>query len=395
MNEHDTRFIERAFRLARQGVGLASPNPTVGCVIVNDGRIAGEGFHHYDRRDHAEIVALKAAGARARGSTAYVTLEPCNHTGRTGPCTQALIEAGVSRVVAALRDPNPKVRGGGIKRLRTAGIAAEFADPGLMAEAEELNEPFLRWVSSRKPFVTLKSALTLDGQLALPGSSRRKTREWITSDESRAEVHRLRHACDAIITGIGTILADDPLLTDRSGLPRRRRLARVILDSGLRLPIHSKIVASAADDLLVFTAAPLRSAKARRLENSGVEVVRAPRRSGLVDIDFVLKELGRREILSALLECGPTLNSAALAARAVDKLFLFYAAKLAGTPTVPFVTGLLPAPRLRSWRVCERDFGGDFAVEAWLRAPYRGGSGTGNPARHGERGRQTRGGVLF
>src|SRR5215831_16650022 len=183
MNDHDIRFLQRALELARKGVGLASPNPTVGCVVVNSGRIVGEGFHQYDWRDHAEVMALKTAADKARGGMVYVTLEPCNHTGRTAPCTEALIAARVARVVVAVRDPNPKVLGGGMERLQAAGIAAEIADAEQMAVAEELNEAFFRWVSSGKPFVTLKSALTLDGQLALPRSSKKKAPEWITSEE--------------------------------------------------------------------------------------------------------------------------------------------------------------------------------------------------------------------
>src|SRR5246127_1891435 len=263
VNSHDTHFMEHALDLARKGVGLASPNPTVGCVIVKDGAILGEGFHQYDWKDHAEIVALKQAGDRARGATLYVTLEPCNHTGRTGPCTEAIITAGISRVVAAMEDPNPKTRGTGFARLRAAGIAVES---GLLeAAAQLLNETFAHWITTRKPFVTLKSALTLDGQLALPKSRKTKKREWITSEESRAEVHRMRHASDALLTGIGTILADDPLLTDRSGLPRRKPLLRVILDGKLRLSPKSRIVRTADDDILVFTAALLKSPKARKL----------------------------------------------------------------------------------------------------------------------------------
>jgi diaminohydroxyphosphoribosylaminopyrimidine deaminase/5-amino-6-(5-phosphoribosylamino)uracil reductase len=372
MNDHDIRFMQRALELARKGVGLASPNPTVGCVIVHDGQIAGEGFHQYNWRDHAEIIALKTAGENSRGATAYVTLEPCNHVGRTGPCTEALINAGITRVVVALHDPNPNVTGRGIERLNIAGVATELADPDQMLEAEELNESFFRWVSSRKPFVTLKSALTLDGQLALPKSPKKKAREWITSEESRAEVQRLRHASDALITGIGTILVDNPLLTDRSGLPRRRRLLRVILDSELRLSPKSRIVKSVDADLLVFTAAPLKSAKARKLQTAGVELARIPQKRGLLDLKFALGELGRREITSALLESGPTLNAAALAARVVDKLFLFYAPKLAGRATVPFVSGSVAIPRFRSHRLRQQEFGPDFAVEAWLRDPYRG-----------------------
>src|SRR5271170_5519674 len=285
VNNHDLHFMEHALSLAGKGVGLASPNPTVGCVIVKDGTIVGGGFHQYDARDHAEIVALKQAGEKARGATAYVTLEPCNHTGRTGPCSEALIAAGISRVVAAMEDPNPKTQGTGFARLRAAGIEVESGV--LEEEAQRLNEAFACWITTKKPFVTLKSALTLDGQLALPGSRKSKKRVWITSEESRAEVQRMRHASDALVTGIGTIIADDPLLTDRSGLPRRRKLLRVILDTKLRLTPEARIVKTVDDDLLVVTSTPLTAPRARKLQDAGVELFHArPLRGGAVGIDI-------------------------------------------------------------------------------------------------------------
>jgi diaminohydroxyphosphoribosylaminopyrimidine deaminase / 5-amino-6-(5-phosphoribosylamino)uracil reductase len=363
MNDHDIRFIQRALELARKGIGLASPNPTVGCVIVNSGHIVGEGFHQYDWRDHAEIVALKTAGEKSRGATAYVTLEPCNHTGRTGPCTQALINAGVTRVVAATRDPNPKVSGGGLEALRSANIAVDAGT--CESEAQNLNQGFACWIRTGRPFVTLKSALTLDGQLALSPSNKQKHREWITSEESRAEVHRMRHAADALLTGVGTILADDPFLTDRSGLPRRRPLLRVILDSRLRLSLKSKIVASADEDLLVFTNASLKSPKARRLQNAGVELFRVPRWQGKLDLNSVLQELGRREILNVLLEAGPRLNGAALSANLVDRLFLFYAPKIAGHTKVPFSLGK-SQPAIHPRETSFQQFGPDFAADLLL-----------------------------
>ena len=362
--------MQHALELARKGTGLASPNPMVGCVIVrDDGQIVGEGFHQYEWRDHAEIVALKSAGDKARGATLYVTLEPCNHTGRTGPCTEAIIAAGIQRVAAAMDDPNPVNSGRGFERLRAAGV--EDFTGVCEEEARRLNEPFACWIRTKKPFVTLKSALTLDGQLALPLSEKRtgknsgKRGNWITSEESRAEVHRMRHASDALLTGIGTILADDPLLTDRSGLPRRKRLLRVILDSRLRLSPSSRIVKTSDDDLLVFTALPVDSTKARKLQNGGVEVVRAKAKNGRIDLSSVLAELGRREILSVLLEAGPTMNGAAIAAGIVHKLFLFYAPKIAGDSHVPFALApKLNLPPLSN--VSTRQFGPDFAVEAYL-----------------------------
>ena len=333
--KHDPHYMEHALELARKAVGLASPNPTVGCVIVRDGGIVGEGFHEYEKRDHAEVVALRQAGSHARGATAYVTLEPCNHTGRTGPCSEALISAGVSRVVAAMQDPNPKVSGASFERLRQAGV--EVQTGVLEAEAQKLNEAFACWITTKKPFVTLKSALTLDGQLALPNPSKSKTkkRSWITSEESRAEVHRMRHASDAVLTGIGTILADDPHLTDRSGLPRCRKLLRVILDTKLRLSPTSRIVESANHDVLVYTNVSLESPKARKLQKAGVELLQANVRKGQIDLGPLLRDLGRRDILSVLLEAGPRLNGAALASGFVNRIVLFYAPKLAGTTNVP------------------------------------------------------------
>ncbi len=352
--------MQHALDLARKGVGLASPNPTVGCVVVNDGAIAGQGFHQYEWRDHAEIVALKQAGDRARGATLYATLEPCNHTGRTGPCTEAIIAAGIFRVVAAMQDPNPKTSGSGFGRLRAAGIEVETGV--LESEAEKLNEAFAWWITTKKPFVTLKSALTLDGQLALPGARQSKKRIWVTSEESRAEVQRMRHASDALLTGVGTILADDPLLSDRSGLARRRRLLRVILDSKLRLPIKSRIVQTADGDLLVFTAVSRKSPKARKLQNAGVELQQVKASAGMIDLPAVLKELGRREILSVLLETGPRLNAAALSAGLVHKLVLFYAPKLAGHISVPLVSAL-PSPMHSLSLRSIQQFGPDVALE--------------------------------
>ena len=371
MDAHATRFMEHALALARKGIGLASPNPMVGCILVREGEIVGQGFHEYDKRDHAEIVALKFAGEKARGSTMYVTLEPCNHTGRTGPCTEAIIAAGVKRVVAAMEDPNPVNSGRGFDRLRAAEIEV-FTGVG-EEEARGLNEAFACWIRTGKPFVTLKSALTLDGQLALPRERhkwhkrniKQKQNNWITSEESRAEVHRMRHAADALLTGIGTIKIDDPLLTDRSGLPRRRPLLRVVLDWGLTVSPHARIVQSAKKDLLVVTQQHAHTRRVRAMEKAGVEVISAGSRMGRINLEAVLAELGRREILSVLLEAGPTLNGASLAAGIVHKLFLFYAPKISGETRVPFALAPnLNLPPLQKIRT--QAFGPDIALEAYL-----------------------------
>lgn len=361
------QHLQTAISLACKGVGLASPNPLVGCVIAApDGKVIAEGFHQYDWREHAEIVALKSAGEKARGATLHVNLEPCNHTGRTGPCTEAIIAAGIKCVVIGMRDPNPKVEGGGIRRLRNAGIEVIVAEGEELEAARRVNENFSHWIRTGRPFVTLKSALTLDGQLALP-KKRGSKDAWFTSAESRAEVHRMRHASDALLTGIGTVLADNPLLNDRSGLPRRRPLLRVILDSRLRLPPRSRIVQSLDDDVLVFTSVSLKSPKAKKLQHAGVEMINTKSVNGRINLGAVLDELGRREILSVLLEGGPSLNGAALAANIVHKLVLFYAAKLAGRPTVPFTRDVRVAlPVLRN--ISMRRFGPDFAIDAYTDA---------------------------
>src|SRR5260370_16229718 len=326
--------MQHALTLARKGIGLASPNPHVGCVIVRDGQIVGEGFHQYEWRDPAEVLALKSAGEKARGATLYVTLEPCKHTGRTGPCTEAIIAAGIQRVVAAMDDPNPVNSGRGFERLRAASV--EVVTGVCEEDARRLNEPFACWIRTKKPFVTLKSAMTLDGQLALPPSGRKqgkhsgKRDDWITSEESRAEVHRMRHASDALLTGIGTILADDPLLTDRSGLPRRKRLLRAVLDSKLRLSAKSRIVKTSDTDLLASTALPPNSPKPRNFQYASVEIVRAKTKNGSIDLPSVLAELARRQILSVLLASIPTRHMPTLVPALLHKLFLFYAPKIAG-----------------------------------------------------------------
>jgi diaminohydroxyphosphoribosylaminopyrimidine deaminase / 5-amino-6-(5-phosphoribosylamino)uracil reductase len=362
----DGRWMRRALELARRGTGLASPNPSVGAVLVRGGRTVGQGFHKYEGRKHAEILALEAAGKRARGATLYINLEPCSHTGRTGPCADALIAARVRRVVAAVRDPNPAVAGRGFRKLRAAGIKV---DVGLFEnETRRLNEAFARWITAGVPFVTLKSAVTLDGQLALAPSPKGKRSRWITSRESRAEVQRMRHASDALLTGVGTILADDPLLTDRTGLPRRRPLLRVILDSRLRLPLRSRIVRSARNDVLVVTALPADHPRANRLSEAGIEVVQLPRKRGRPDLRAVLKELGRRDVLGVMLEAGTELNTAALAANIVDKIVVFQALKVSGRKDLPFAREkALRAKRVR--HSSTRRFGPDTCIEAYLREP--------------------------
>ncbi|HLE37553.1 MAG TPA: bifunctional diaminohydroxyphosphoribosylaminopyrimidine deaminase/5-amino-6-(5-phosphoribosylamino)uracil reductase RibD, partial [Candidatus Acidoferrales bacterium] len=290
----DDHWMARALELARRGAALASPNPMVGAVLVRDGRAVGEGLHTYEGRKHAEVIALESAGEYARGATLYLNLEPCCHTGRTGPCTDALIAAGVRRVVAAMSDPNPAVAGRGCEKLRAAGVHVET---GLREnEARQLNEGFACWIATKRPLVTMKVALTLDGRIAAPRRMA-SVSLWITSEESRAEVQQMRHATDAVLTGIGTVMADNPLLTDRTGLPRRRPLVRVVVDSKLRLPRKSKLVKTCQGDVLVYTRAAADSPRARALKKAGVEVVRIRGRKNQIDLRAVVEDLGKREML--------------------------------------------------------------------------------------------------
>lgn len=362
----DHRWMDRALSLAEQSVGLSSPNPAVGCVLVKDGRLIGEGFHRYEQKDHAEIAALKAATESPLGATAYVTLEPCSHTGRTGPCSIALIEAGVTRVVVATGDPNPQVRGQGLEKLRAGGIEVMV---GIGQEkARRLNEGFARWIQTGRPFVTLKAAITLDGRIA-PASKQRSAREpwWITGAEVRSEVQKMRHANDAILTGVDTVIADDPLLTDRSGLPRRRPLKRIVLDSQLRVPPGSKILRDAANPTTIFTTSKDRGL-IQLLEPFGAEIVPVSGIEGRVSLDEVLASLGRNQILSVLVEAGTRLNTALLAGGYVDRLTLFIAPMLLGSDALPVFDCLPEAMRFSSAETIR--IGDDLAWTALLRDPW-------------------------
>jgi diaminohydroxyphosphoribosylaminopyrimidine deaminase/5-amino-6-(5-phosphoribosylamino)uracil reductase len=348
-------------------------------VVVRDGVVVGEGAHFYDELDHAEVVALKHAGERAHGASAYVTLEPCSHQGRTGPCTAALIAAGVRRVVVATVDPNPQVAGEGIRRLRAAGIEVEAGV--LEQEARELNEAFAKFIRTRRPLVTLKAGLSADGMLApqLDTRAKRQT-HWLTGAEARTEVQRMRHGADAVLTGIGTVLADDPALTDRSGIvglagrARRRPLLRMVLDSHLRLSLDSQLVRSACGDVLVLSSVEAEAGRAAALETAGVQVERVAGRGGRLDLGVTLDLLGEREILSLLLECGSELNGAFLAQGLVDKVVLFYSQTVLGEGAVPFAAGA-GSPLLLERELKGRTrtmFGADTRVSGYLRNPWDG-----------------------
>jgi len=374
----DERFLLQALELAKQGIALTSPNPCVGAVIVDaHGAVAGTGSYTYEGVKHAEILALKQAKEKARGATLYVSLEPCSHQGRTGPCADAIIAAGIRRVVACMEDPNPRVSGQGLARLRGAGI--EVCSGILGAEARKLNESFAKYVRYRTPLVTLKAAMTLDGKIAPPHVKTRNSGTaaigWITGEAARAHVQQLRHQSDAIMVGVGTVIADDPLLTDRTGQPRRRPLLRVILDSRLRLPLESRVVTTANDDLLVLCSFA-EEKKKKQLLKRGVRVEQIPRPTpeGHPDLAAVVHHLGKMEISSLIIEGGAMVNWAALAAGIVDKVFLYYAPKiLGGTGSVPLAAGAgFPRTSDAAQVKCVsiHHFGEDFAVEGYLRDPY-------------------------
>jgi len=365
--------MQRALVLARAAVGMASPNPTVGCVLIKNGKMVGEGAHHYSEKDHAEIVVLKQAGNEAAGATAYVTLEPCSHTGRTGPCADALIAAGIREVFVATTDPNPLVSSTGIARMRAAGI--EVTIGMCQSEARTLNDAFAKFIQTQLPFVTLKAALSLDGWLA-PSAVVRTAQQpyWITGPAARAHVQRLRHASDAVLTGIGTVLADNPALTDRTGLPRRRPLLRVVLDSTLATPLDSKLVTTANDDVLLLCAHNADTAREDALTTRNVQIARLPSAStGGLDLSAALARLGERGILSVLTEAGSHLNGSLLHGRYVDQAILFYSPKELGNDGLPFAQGIA-SPYLFEdtlQHLTRRIIGDDACVTGYLRDPWK------------------------
>ncbi len=370
-SERDTYWMLRALELARRGIGLCSPNPAVGCVILDRaGQVIGEGWHEYDLVDHAEIDALREAkthaGDRLRGGTAYVTLEPCNHTGRTPPCTGALIDAGLARVVAATADPNPNVAGHGAEALRAAGIQTSFGT--CQAEARRLNEGFARWSQHKRPFVLMKVAMSLDGRIAPPaGQHPRGEIYWITNEAARAAVQPLRWQADAAMVGVDTVVEDDPLLTDRSGLRRRRPLLRIVLDSALRMPPDAKMVTTAQNDVVIFTVSNDEK-RAHELRRRGVRVEVLPAEAGRVPLGKVLDKLGEEGILTLLTETGTRLNTALLSAGLVDRVHLFVSPQIMGSDAVPAFRGMANFVQMPDVEI-ER-YGNDLGLCSLLRDPW-------------------------
>ncbi len=331
----DRRFMRKALALAEKALGLASPNPSVGCIIVRDERIVGRGWHEYALRDHAEVRALREASEGSRGATAYVTLEPCCHQGRTPPCVDRLTQAGIRRVVAARTDPNPKVAGRGIELLRSSGIQV---DVGLMSEeAGKLIEPFACHITTGLPYVVSKAGMSLDGKI---GTGHREGR-WITSPESREFGQRLRLGADALLVGIGTVLSDDPELTYRAEAARARSLIRVILDSNLRTPPAARLFqTSPQTPVLIFCSREAPQVRQTRLEEQGAEIMRVSCSEKGLDLNAVLKELGKRDVLGLLVEGGSRVHWSFLSETLVDTFYFIIAPMvLGGKDSIPSVGG--------------------------------------------------------
>jgi len=359
-------YMQQALELALKGRGRTSPNPAVGAVLVRDGLVVGCGFHTWAGRDHAEILALRQAGENARGATAYVTLEPCSHTGRTGPCADALIAAGIKRVEAAMQDPNPRVSGSGFEKLRQAGIEVALRTEYTPA-AEKINESFIHFMRTGKPLVTVKAALTLDGKIAAPQDNF----GWITSEVARANVQLIRHHSDAILTGLGTVLEDDCLLTDRSGLERSRPLLRIVLDSQLRIPLTTKLVTSARNDVLVVGTSFAPAHRRKALESAGIQVLIADGLSGRTDPRKLISFLAEQRYLSLMVEAGSHVNWTMLDSQIADKVFFYYAPKiLGGMKSIPVAGGpgrMRRVDAIMLERVTLHDVSTDeFAVEAYV-----------------------------
>ncbi|MGL5269562.1 MAG: bifunctional diaminohydroxyphosphoribosylaminopyrimidine deaminase/5-amino-6-(5-phosphoribosylamino)uracil reductase RibD [Selenomonadaceae bacterium] len=324
--------MQQALQIAAYAAGRTSPNPLVGAVIVKDGRVVGQGWHRKAGTEHAEIHALRQAGELAAGATIYVTLEPCSHYGRTGPCSKALIDAGIQRVVIAMLDPNPLVAGKGVAMLKAAGIEVETGL--LQAQAERLNEVFLKWIMTKMPFVVMKTAMTLDGKIATAAGNSK----WISNEVSRRRVHELRDVYDGILVGIGTVLADDPALTTRLESPSGKNPLRIVVDSRARTPLTARVVTDGQAETLIAVTAAAEAAKVEALRQAGVEVL-VVNDGQQVDLKQLFCLLGERGVCSIFVEGGARINYSLLKAGLVDKVYSFIAPKMVGGSSAPGPVG--------------------------------------------------------
>lgn len=364
---NDAYYMKLALEFAKKGLGRVSPNPAVGAILVKEGQIVGKGYHQKAGTPHAEINAIRDADIRAKESTLYVNLEPCTHYGKTPPCVNSIIRAGIKRVVIGMIDPNPLVAGKGVQILQDSGIEVIY---GVMEnESKKLNEFFCKFIQSKIPFVTLKGAISLDGKVATKtGESR-----WITSEKSRNLVHKLRNIYDAVIVGVGTVIKDDPLLTTR-GIKNSRNPIRIIVDSRLSIPLNSKIVESAKNmniPTIIYTTSLALSSKIKELSSYGLEVVITEEKDEKVNLSSLLKNLGEREISSLLLEGGPTLNDAFLQEDLIDKVLIFINPSFLGGKDTPSLIGGFGIAKLEQRyqleRVNYRKIGDDLLVEGYIK----------------------------
>ena len=324
--------MQQALQIAAYAAGRTSPNPLVGAVIVKDGRVVGQGWHRKAGTEHAEIHALRQAGELAAGATIYVTLEPCSHYGRTGPCSKALIDARIKRVVIAMLDPNPLVAGKGVAMLKAAGIEVET---GLLQEqAERLNEVFLKWIITKMPFTVMKTAMTLDGKIATAAGNSK----WISNEVSRRRVHELRDVYDGILVGIGTVLADDPALTTRLASQSGKNPLRIVVDSRARTPLTAKVVTDGQAETLIAVTVAAEAAKVEALRQAGVEVL-VVNDGQQVDLKQLFCRLGERGICSIFVEGGALINYSLLKAGLIDKVYSFIAPKMVGGSSAPGPVG--------------------------------------------------------
>jgi diaminohydroxyphosphoribosylaminopyrimidine deaminase/5-amino-6-(5-phosphoribosylamino)uracil reductase len=365
MKSLDERYMRMALRLAEKARGRTSPNPMVGAVVVKNGHVKGRGYHRKAGEPHAEAIALKKAGPAAKGATLYVTLEPCSHTNkRTPPCTPLVIQSGVKRVVIAMIDPNPHVSGGGISTIKKSGI--KLTTGVLEAEARKLNEAFIKHVTTKTPFVTLKIAQTLDGKIATASGESK----WITGEGARIEGHKLRDINDAILVGINTILKDNPSLTAR--IPGGRDPVRVIVDSRLRIPLNARVlIQKSQSKTVIATLSNVPEIKIKKLQDIGAEVLTTKSVLGRVDLQDLMKKLGMKGIMNVLIEGGAEVNAAALKSSIVDKIVMFIAPTImTGRDSLCSIGGISPrklghAIKLRS--VTSRLIGQDLMLEGYIR----------------------------
>ncbi|MGD9105750.1 MAG: bifunctional diaminohydroxyphosphoribosylaminopyrimidine deaminase/5-amino-6-(5-phosphoribosylamino)uracil reductase RibD [Desulfobacterales bacterium] len=365
----DEYFMKMALDLAKKGEGFTSPNPMVGAIIVKEGKVVGKGYHHAAGKAHAEVNAIDDAGALAQGATLYITLEPCNHKGRTPPCTEKILSAGIKRVVVAMHDPNPDVKGGGIDYLKRRGITVKT---GVCEEqASRLNEIFIKYVKTNRPFTIIKCAATLDGRIATrTGDSR-----WVTGEESRKFVHRLRHAVDAIMVGINTVEKDDPCLTTRlessTGSPKGLDPVRIVLDTHLKIVEEAKLLRLDSDsDTIIITGQSVAEDKKARIEQLGAKIIESPVNDGMIDLDILMDRLGALGITSLLIEGGSRVIASALSAGIVEKIFFFFAPKiLGGDDGVPICKGRGADLMMNCIPVTDvfvRQFGNDVMIQGYI-----------------------------